>query len=60
MFSPGANAVLREFVDQDDPNENLPDYLDTRLAAGRKCLTRLVECSKEDLKLKKSWLERIV
>lgn len=58
LFSEGANEVLRELIDYEVGSESYVDYLDSRLAACRKCLARLVECSKVDLKLKAGWLER--
>ena len=49
LFSEEANAALRELMkDEDEPY--YIEHLDNYLAKARKCLTRLVECSKIDLK----------
>lgn len=58
LFSEEANAALRELMKSDDAQCYI-DHHDTNLAKAQKCLTRLVECSKVDLKLKTSWLGRI-
>lgn len=59
LFSDEANAALREFM-KDEKTEWYIEHLDTSLAKARKCLDQLVECSKVDLKLKPSWLERFL
>ena len=59
LFSEEANQALRELVDYELGSESYVDYLDSRLAESRKCLTHLVECSKVDLKLKHGWFERL-
>ena len=58
LFSEEANEALREFTKRDDAQSYI-EHLDTNLAKANKCLVRLVECSKVDLKLKLSWLERL-
>lgn len=58
LFSEEANAALRELMEEDNPQSYI-EHLDTNLAKARKCLATLVECSKIDLKLKPSWLERL-
>lgn len=58
LFSDEANAALRELMKVEHSDDYF-EHLDSSLAKARKCLTRLVECSKVDLKLKPSWLERI-
>lgn len=57
LFSEEANAALRELM-KDDDEQSYVEYLDNNLAKARKCLTQLVECSKVDLKLKPSLMER--
>ena len=58
LFSEEANAALRGLM-KDDDDQSYIEHLDNNLAKARKCLTRLVECSKVDLKLRPSWLERM-
>lgn len=58
LFSEEANAALRELMTDDD-EPSYVEHLDNNLAKARKCLNRLVECSKVDLKLKPSLLERL-
>jgi hypothetical protein len=61
LFSPGANAALGEFMNlNDEQDDSYFEYLDRRLAGAKKCLVTLVECSKTDLKLKPSLLERFL
>jgi hypothetical protein len=57
LFSEEANAALRELMKKDD-EPSYVDHLDNNLAKARKCLERLVDCSKIDLKLKPSFMER--
>lgn len=57
LFSEDANAALREFMTVDNEPSYF-DHLDNRLAKACKCLNRLVECSKIDLRLKLTVLER--
>lgn len=57
LFSEKANEALRELLKRDD-EQSYVEHLDNNLAKARKCLKQLVECSKEDLKLKTSILER--
>jgi len=58
LFSEEANAALRELMTDDD-EQTYVDHLDNNLAKARKCLNRLVQCSKVDLQLKPSVLERL-
>ena len=58
LFSDEANAALQELMTDDD-EPSYVEHLDNRLAKARKCLNRLVECSKVDLKLRSSLLERL-
>lgn len=57
LFSEGANAALRNLM-KDDDEQSYVEHLDNNLAKARECLNRLVECSKIDLKLKPSLMER--
>lgn len=57
LFSDEVNDALREFINDDDEPTYI-DHLDNNLAKARKCLNRLVESSKKDLKLKPSFMER--
>jgi hypothetical protein len=59
LFSDNANVALREFM-KDEHTEWYIEHLDISLVKARKCLGQLVECSKVDLKLKPSWLERLL
>jgi hypothetical protein len=59
LFSDKANAALREFM-QDEKTEWYIEHLDITLSKAKECLATLVECSKYDLKLKPSWLERLL
>lgn len=59
LFSEEANKALRALVDHEPGAESYVEYLDSRRAESRKCLDRLVKCSKVDLKLKHGWLERL-
>lgn len=58
LFSEEANTALRELMTDDD-EPSYVEHLDNNLAKARKCLTRLVECSKVDLRLKPSLTERL-
>jgi hypothetical protein len=58
LFSEAANTALRELM-KDDVEPSYVEHLDNNLAKARKCLNRLVESSKNDLKLKPSLLERL-
>jgi uncharacterized UPF0160 family protein len=58
LFSDEANSALRELM-TDDNEQTYFEHLDNNLAKARKCLKRLVECSKVDLKLKPTILERL-
>ena len=61
LFSPEANTALSEFMNpSDDPNDTYDEHLDSRLSGAKKCLAKLIECSKIDLKLKPSVLERFI
>lgn len=61
LFSLEANKALSEFMNLgDDPNDTYDEHLDNRLGGAKKCLASLVECSKADLKLKTSVLERFI
>lgn len=57
LFSDEANAALREMM-ADDNSQSYVEHLDNNLFKAKICLTKLVECSKVDLKLKPSWYER--
>lgn len=59
LFSDKANAALREFM-QDERAEWYIEHLDITLSKAKKCLSTLVECSKDDLKLKSSWMEPLL
>lgn len=59
LFSAEANAALREFM-EDEHADTYFEHLDNNLARAKKCLPRLVECSKVDLNLKPGWLERFL
>ncbi|SCK24050.1 hypothetical protein [Vogesella sp. LIG4] len=58
LFSDKANAALSELMTDDDEPTYF-EHLDNNLTKARKCLNQLVECSKVDLKLKPSLLERL-
>jgi hypothetical protein len=58
LFSDKANSAFREFM-QKDNSESYVEHLDTKLDRAKKCLLKLVECSKTDLKLKISWYEKV-
>ena len=57
LFSEEANTALRELM-KDDREQFYIEHLENNLTKARKCLSRLVECSKNDLKLKPSMMER--
>lgn len=57
LFSDRANAALHEFIEDDDAPTYF-EHLDNNLAKSRKCLRELVACSKQDLSLKESIVER--
>ena len=57
LFSDRANAALKDFM-RDDNEETYFEMLDNNLAKSKKCLTELVACSKQDLRLKEGWLDR--
>lgn len=59
LFSDKANAALLEFM-TDEGTEWYIEHLDITLSKAKKCLYTLVECSKDDLKLRPSWLERLL
>jgi len=58
LFSDEANSALREFM-EDERVESYFDHLDTKLDKAHKCLSRLVACSKVDLKLKPSLMDHL-
>jgi|CXWL01.1.fsa_nt_gi hypothetical protein len=60
LFSEEANAALREFMRDEASSSEYWEHLYTGSDKAKKCLTRLVECSKIDLQLKPSWLGRLV
>ena len=61
LFSLEANKALSDFMNlSDDPNDTYDEHLDNRLDGAKKCLAKLVECSKVDLKLKPSLIERFI
>lgn len=57
LFSDRANGALKEFM-RDEHHDSYFEMLDHNLFKSRKCLRELVDCSKEDLKLKEGWLAR--
>lgn len=57
LFSVEVNAALQEFM-KNEHEYSYFEHLDSKLDRAGKCLTRLIECSKVDLKLEPSWLER--
>ena len=59
LFSTRANAALKEFM-RDDDEQTYIEHLDNNLAKSEKCLAELVSCSKEDLRLKESFLSRLL
>lgn len=59
LFSEEANAALRELM-TDDNEEAYIDHLESSLIKAQKCLSRLIDCSRVDLRLKTSWLECIL
>lgn len=59
LFSVEANTALLEFMKNEHAGSYF-EHLDNKLARAMKCLARLIECSKVDLKLKPGWLERIL
>jgi len=59
LFSDKANSALKDFM-QDEKTEWYIEHLDITLFKAKKCLSTVIECSKKDLKLKPSWLERLL
>lgn len=59
LFSDEANAALRELM-TDDNEPSYFEHLDNNFAKAKKCLNRLVECSKTDLKLEPGLLTRLI
>jgi hypothetical protein len=57
LFSEKANIALREFMKADN-EPTYEEHLDNTLHKARICLKQLIECSKEDLKLKPTLMER--
>lgn len=57
LFSERVNASLAEFM-RDDDEESWFGHLDNNLAKAKKCLTELVACSKQDLRLKEGLFKR--
>lgn len=57
LFSDRANAALKEFM-RDDDDQCYIDHLDNNLAKAKCCLAELVACSKADLRLKESIVEK--
>ena len=57
LFSDRANAALRNCI-RDEHEDSYIDMLDNNLARARTCLSELVACSKEDLRLRESWLDK--
>ena len=57
LFSDEANAALQKLMKRYDTDDYI-DSLDANLAKATKCLSQLVECSKTDLRLRLSWMER--
>lgn len=58
LFSEHANAALTEFM-KDEEFDSFSEHVDANLANAKKCLSTLVACSKEDLKLNVDFFERI-
>ncbi len=59
LFSLEANMALSEFMNlSDEKNDTYDEHLNQRLGGAQKCLAKLVEFSKVDLKLKPSALKR--
>jgi len=57
LFSDRANAALKDFMREENEDFYM-DMLENGLAKSKRCLDELVACSKEDLRLKESWLGR--
>lgn len=57
LFSDEANQALRELI-KDDDTDWWVEHLEIGLGKAQKCLTQLVECSKNDLRLKPSRLDQ--
>ncbi len=60
LFSDEASAALKEFMKEDTNEHSHWEHLDNQLSRAMKCLARLVECSKVDLKLKQSIIGRFI
>jgi len=58
LFSEEASTALRELM-TNDYEQTYFECLDNNIAKARKCLSRLIECSKVDLQLKPNLLERL-
>jgi hypothetical protein len=58
LFSEEANAALRKLINNDD-EQSYEEYIENHLEKARECLNQLVKCSKIDLKLKPSLMERL-
>ncbi|MDH4319825.1 MAG: hypothetical protein OEV64_15695 [Desulfobulbaceae bacterium] len=57
LFSEEANAALNEFIEQQESgHETYIEHLDSSYAGAKKCLKRLVACSKKDLEIRNGWL----
>lgn len=58
LFSADAYAALQDLMMVDN-EEAYIDYLETKLAKARRCLTLVINCSMVDLKLRTSLLDRV-
>lgn len=59
LFSDPANAALKDFMRNDD-EQTYHEMLDNNLTKAQRCLAELVACSKEDLRLRDGWLDRLL
>jgi glutaredoxin 2 len=57
LFSDEANAALKEFMKEEN-YDSFFESVDGYLAKAKTCLSSLVSCSKKDLRLRQSFLER--
>lgn len=57
LFSDRANIALKAFI-RDDNEDSYFEMLDNNLHKAKTCLTELVACSKEDLRLQSGWFDR--
>ena len=57
LFSDRANNAFREFMSNGSESDYY-EYLDNELKKSKKCLTELVACSKEDLRIKERFIDK--